>query len=238
VYRHRLGDPQSKDELLYTEPDDGFFLGVSLTDTGNWIVIDASDHDTSEARLVSASGDAGAQPVLVQERQVGVKYDVSDFEDQLIILTNEGGATDFKVAIPTSHCHHRHRHFHKHVLSRTVFLENGRLFSPSCFPYENCSWDECLSIFLAYFPLRARAVQNHSTRLLEFAGCDCPDIIPRKGKLARSGPPPARRFDSWRADRQGPLDPLGEGMSLTCIESNRIARIFVVFYGIHQLYRS
>jgi protease II len=126
VYRHKLGDPQSKDELLYTEPDDGFFLGVSLTDTGNWIVIDASDHDTSEARLVSASGDAGSKPLLVQERQVGVKYDVSDFEDHLIILTNEGGATDFKVATPTSHCR-------QHLLSRTAFAEDARLFSRGCF---------------------------------------------------------------------------------------------------------
>jgi hypothetical protein len=38
-------------------------------------------------------------PVLVQERVVGMQYSIADYGDSLIILTNEGGATDFKVCV-------------------------------------------------------------------------------------------------------------------------------------------
>jgi len=36
-------------------------------------------------------------PVLVQKRMEGVLYEVSDHGDAMLILTNHGGATNFKI---------------------------------------------------------------------------------------------------------------------------------------------
>ena len=96
VFRHRLGDDPAGDALVYEEPDPGFFLDVAATESRRFLLIDAHDHVTSEVRLIDANrpGDA---PVLVAAREPGIEYDVSHHGDRLIILTNAGGAEDFKI---------------------------------------------------------------------------------------------------------------------------------------------
>ena len=96
VFRHRLGDDPADDALVYEEPDPGFFLNVAATESRRFIVIDAHDHVTSEVRLVDADRPADA-PVLVAAREPSIEYDVSHHGDRLIILTNAGGAEDFKI---------------------------------------------------------------------------------------------------------------------------------------------
>ena len=96
VFRHRLGDDPAGDALVYEEPDPGFFLNVAATESRRFLVIDAHDHVTSEVRLVDADRPADA-PVLVAAREPGIEYDVSHHGDRLIILTNAGGAEDFKI---------------------------------------------------------------------------------------------------------------------------------------------
>jgi hypothetical protein len=61
-----------------------------------YIVVQSSNHDTTEIRILNAKN-TGEDLVLVQERVIGMQYSVSDYGDQLLILTNQGGATDFKV---------------------------------------------------------------------------------------------------------------------------------------------
>ena len=96
VFRHRIGDDPANDALVYEEPDPGFFVNVALTESRRFLVIDAHDHVTSEVRLVDADRPADA-PVLVAMREPGIEYDVSHHGDRLIILTNAGGAEDFKI---------------------------------------------------------------------------------------------------------------------------------------------
>ena len=60
------------------------------------MVVDAHDHVTSEARLVDAARPDSA-PVLVAARDPMTEYDVSHHGDRLIILTNAGGAEDFRI---------------------------------------------------------------------------------------------------------------------------------------------
>lgn len=69
---------------------------IALPSCGSHVVVQSSDHDTTEIRMISAS-DSSGKLILIQERIVGLRYDVSDYRGNLIILTNEGGATDFKV---------------------------------------------------------------------------------------------------------------------------------------------
>ncbi len=96
VLRHRLGTPQSEDEIVYEEKDAGFFVGVGNTLSRRFIVISAHDHQTSETYLIDAEN-PGA-PRLIAPRQTGREYGVDERNGLLYIHTNADGAEDFKIA--------------------------------------------------------------------------------------------------------------------------------------------
>ncbi len=85
---HRLGTPLADDVELYHEDDEGFRVGTSLTANENWLVLSASDHETSEVRLIPAA-DPLAEPILVKARQKGVEYDVEERDGTLFVLAND-----------------------------------------------------------------------------------------------------------------------------------------------------
>jgi oligopeptidase B len=99
---HRLGTPQSDDVSLYDEPDEGFSVGVSLSANEQWLIIGASDHETSEVRLVPAA-DPLAHPVLVRARETGVEYDIDLHEDVVFVHTND---THENFRLATAHLSH------------------------------------------------------------------------------------------------------------------------------------
>ncbi len=96
VYRHRLGDDQAADALVYEEPDPGFFVGLDRTESGRFVLIQSWDHTTSEVRYLDAGEPEGAF-ALVEPRARDVEYDVTDHGDRWLIRTNADGAKDYKV---------------------------------------------------------------------------------------------------------------------------------------------
>ncbi len=97
VYRHRMGADPAEDALVYEDPDPGFYLGLGKTESGRYIAIGAHDHaDTSEIHLIDAAAPE-APPRMITARETGVTYDVSDRGDRLFVLTNIGGAVDFRI---------------------------------------------------------------------------------------------------------------------------------------------
>ena len=98
VFRHALGRDAQDDVLVYAEADAGFFVSIGQTHSRRFIVIDAHDHETSEARLIP-SGDPKASPMLVAERETGVEYEVEEAFGTLYIRTNADGAEDFKIVM-------------------------------------------------------------------------------------------------------------------------------------------
>nr|WP_244421797.1 S9 family peptidase [Azorhizobium caulinodans] len=107
VFRHRIGTPPESDELIYQEPDKGFFVSLGETQSGTFGLIACGDHETSEVHLLDLA-DPSATPRLVAARTVGLRYDVEHHPDlggadTLILLTNADGAEDFKlVTAPTA----------------------------------------------------------------------------------------------------------------------------------------
>jgi oligopeptidase B len=86
------------DVLVYEEPDEGMFLGVSTTSDDSHILIGAGNQETTEAWLIPAA-DPTAAPVLAQPREVGVKYSLDHWTDRWVIHTNADGAVDFKLMV-------------------------------------------------------------------------------------------------------------------------------------------
>jgi oligopeptidase B len=95
VWRHHIGTPTSDDTLVFHENDERFFVGVSLTRSSRWIVIESRSKTSAEALLVPADEPLAA-PQVVRTRADNVEYSIDDWDDRFVVLTNEG-ALDFQV---------------------------------------------------------------------------------------------------------------------------------------------
>ncbi|MEP3045836.1 MAG: S9 family peptidase [Roseibium sp.] len=96
LFRHKIGTDPSEDVLVFEEEDAGFFMGVGKTQSGDTILIDIHDHETSEVWMIPADRPE-TPPVLIAPRDTGVEYSVEDHGETLYILTNLGDAEDFKI---------------------------------------------------------------------------------------------------------------------------------------------
>ena len=96
VWRHRLGSPQADDELVYTEPDERFFVGVGLEKDRSYIQIGSSSKVTDEVWIIPAD-DPEAEPRLIAGRRHGVEYAVAHHGDRFVVRTNDRGHVDFTV---------------------------------------------------------------------------------------------------------------------------------------------
>ncbi len=88
VRLHMLGQPVERDSVVYEEADSGFFVGLSITTSKEYILIGAGDHVTSEVRLIPAS-DPGSGPVVVSPRRAAHEYSVDHQGDRFVIRTND-----------------------------------------------------------------------------------------------------------------------------------------------------
>lgn len=96
VWRHGVGSGAVDDVLVYQEDDERFFVEIGETRSDTWIVIHAGSKTSSEVRLL-ASSDPTAEPTVVLPRVDGVEYQVDDWGDRLVMVTNSGGADDFRI---------------------------------------------------------------------------------------------------------------------------------------------
>jgi len=100
VFRHRVGSDVSEDELVYEEPDPGFFVGLSKTESKRFVLISAHDHTTSEVRVIPADRPE-SPPRIIAPREQDLEYDLSDAGDRFLVRTNADGAIDFKIVEAT-----------------------------------------------------------------------------------------------------------------------------------------
>ncbi|GBF06908.1 oligopeptidase b, ptrB [Deinococcus aerius] len=96
IWRHALGQPQDTDELLYQEDDPTFRVHAFLSENGNTLLIASEAGITSEWHALDAH-DPHSRPEPILPRERGVEYSVTDGGDHWLALTNQGGATEFKL---------------------------------------------------------------------------------------------------------------------------------------------
>lgn len=97
VWRHVVGSDASADEVVYEEHDERFFVGVELTRSGRWILIESGSRTSSECRVIPADAPRD-EPRLVRPRRDDVEYALDHWGDRFIVVTNEG-AEDFRVCL-------------------------------------------------------------------------------------------------------------------------------------------
>jgi oligopeptidase B len=75
VWRHLIGTPAARDEIVFEETDERFWVGVHLTRSERYLVISSASKLTSEAWLLDAAEPTGPLTVVAPRRH-GVEYAV------------------------------------------------------------------------------------------------------------------------------------------------------------------
>jgi len=95
IYRHKIGTPTEKDELIYEEKDEGFTCGISISSDEKYYIIATSDHTTSEIYFYSVN-ENNPKLKLFKKRQKEIKYSVDSWKGNFYIHTNLD-AEDYKI---------------------------------------------------------------------------------------------------------------------------------------------
>ncbi|MGI9825086.1 S9 family peptidase [Agromyces sp. Marseille-Q5079] len=105
IWRHEVGTEASADVKVLHEPDERYWLGVGLTRSRRYIVIEAGSNITSETRLLDGDDPTG-EPRIVWPRKEGVEYDVEHVvaggKDRLLIVHNDGAVNFELVSVAAS----------------------------------------------------------------------------------------------------------------------------------------
>lgn len=82
--------------LVYEEHDPAIFMQVARTAAHGFVALTLAGPDVSEVHLI-ASGAETAAPHLVRPRQRGTRYEINEWNDTLLMLTDADGAVDRKL---------------------------------------------------------------------------------------------------------------------------------------------
>ena len=94
VYRRNMLG--GEDVLMYDEPDDGFFLSVGNTESGEFTLIYAGNGSQSEIYTIPRTNPT-EPPTLFAGREEDLLYTPTHWDGRWYILTNADGAVDFKI---------------------------------------------------------------------------------------------------------------------------------------------
>jgi len=82
--------------LIYEEHDPAIFMQVARTAANGFIALTLAGPDISEVRLIAAGAET-EPPRLVRPRLHGIRYEVNEWNDALLMLTDADGAMDRKL---------------------------------------------------------------------------------------------------------------------------------------------
>ncbi|MGE3930437.1 MAG: S9 family peptidase [Hyphomonadaceae bacterium] len=85
-----------EDVLVYDESDEGFFIGMEVSESREFILIATGNGSQSEYYVIPA-GDPTAAPALFSAREPDLLYSPTHWNGRWHVLTNADGAVDFKV---------------------------------------------------------------------------------------------------------------------------------------------
>lgn len=97
VFRHKLGNPQTSDEMVFEEKDDTFDTYAYSSKSGDYIIIGSVSTLTTEYRYLSADKPDEVFKIIVPRKR-GLEYHPYQLGENFYILNNGNGAKNFKLS--------------------------------------------------------------------------------------------------------------------------------------------
>ena len=95
IYKHIIGTSVKEDELIFTEKDDTFTCGISLSSDEKFFIISTSDHITTEEYFFPSNTE-DIKLTLFKKRKRDIRYSIDSWKEYFYIHTNEN-ARDYKI---------------------------------------------------------------------------------------------------------------------------------------------
>ncbi|MFL2851890.1 MAG: S9 family peptidase [Candidatus Pelagibacter sp.] len=95
IYRHKIGNFNDKDELIFEEKSEAFTASIGTSSDEKYYFISTSDHNTSEQYYFAANEEV-PKPKIIKKREKGILYSVNSWDGKFYNHTNKD-AEDFKV---------------------------------------------------------------------------------------------------------------------------------------------
>lgn len=99
LYRHRVGTSPAHDVLVHEEADESFFMGIGLSKSRRFLMLELGSHTTTEIRFLDAARPTGGFRIL-RPRRRGIEYDVAHHGDRFYLVTNDGARNFRLMAVP------------------------------------------------------------------------------------------------------------------------------------------
>ncbi|MDC3150760.1 S9 family peptidase [SAR86 cluster bacterium] len=96
VFKHKLGDKQENDLLIYEEKDPEFNLGISKSRLKKYLFINISKTESSETWILDLAKN-NPKPICFLKRQENHLYEISENHDCFYIITNIDNCKNFKL---------------------------------------------------------------------------------------------------------------------------------------------
>ncbi len=100
IFRHKIGEFDNDDYLLFEEKSEAFTVNISLSSDEKYYFISTSDHNTSEQYYFNVN-EKIPEPKLIIKREKGILYSVNSWNKKFYNHTNKN-AEDFKIDISDS----------------------------------------------------------------------------------------------------------------------------------------
>ncbi|MFW9780626.1 MAG: S9 family peptidase, partial [Candidatus Heimdallarchaeota archaeon] len=97
VFKHRIGTDSQKDDLIYHESDERFYLSLRKSHDKNFLFIELSSHGNSTEVYFLGLNSSDQVFRLIQIRQPKLEYYPEHQNGRFLLRTNQGGATNFKI---------------------------------------------------------------------------------------------------------------------------------------------
>jgi oligopeptidase B len=96
IYKHKLGNKQKDDSLVYFEKDDTYNVEIAKSKSKKYLAIESGSTLTTEYQILEADNPDGKFRMF-QKRVRGVEYSINHYGDSFYIMTNKDKAENFKL---------------------------------------------------------------------------------------------------------------------------------------------
>ncbi len=97
LWRHEMSSPGKKDQLMFHEPDEEFWLGMYKTRSGRYLVCSVATSLNSEVSILDLEQPAGTEMICVHPREPKLRYSIDHWGEWFYIVTNADGAKNQKL---------------------------------------------------------------------------------------------------------------------------------------------